>query len=230
MCEPSTRRIRSRSVYKARASASTAISVARPMREALYNLKLRAPSSEETSVTVQVEKDGFISDATSVKIQASQSAQANLAQCRTIVESTSCMHLQGKPVTGDVDFELAPDDSRVHYLEVAEGDGLILSIKHDRATFDGVVAQRHRDESQTLYDVVGVDGSDVTLLKVRRDDLSPHKRQFTPAELEIGENVACLYPHTGRYKLTCKAPGLRLCGPLSKLSHQEIGQRRALCS
>ena len=50
-------------------------------------LKLRAPSSTETSVTVQVEKDGFISDATSVKIQASQAAQANLALRRTHCQS-----------------------------------------------------------------------------------------------------------------------------------------------
>ena len=52
------------------------------------------------------------------------------------------------------------------------------TIKHDRATFDRVVAQRHRDESRTFYDVVGVDGSDVTLLKVRQDDFT-HQRQST---------------------------------------------------
>ena len=119
----------------------------------------------------------------------------------------------GKPVTGDVDFLLEPDDSRSPLPEVVEGDGLVLAIKHDRATFDGVVAQRHRDESQTFYDVVGVDGSDVTLLKVAAEDLFPTKDNLLQRELEVGENVACLYPHAGRYKLTCKAPGLRLSGP-----------------
>ena len=64
--------------------------------------------------------------------------------------------------------------------------------------------------------IVGVDGSDVTLLKVRREDLAPTKDNLMQRELEIGENVVCLYPHAGRYRLTCKAPGLRLCGPSLK--------------
>ena len=125
-----------------------------------------------------MEKDGFISDATTVKIQASQVAAANLALRRTIVRVDVVHASSGKPVTGDVDFLLEPDDSRAPLPEVSEGDGLVLAIKHDRATFDGVVAQRHRDESQTFYDVVGVDGSDVTLLKVLRRRPLPNKRQF----------------------------------------------------
>ena len=130
-----------------------------------------------------MEKDSFISDATSVKIQASQSAQANLALRRTIVRVDVVHASSGKPVTGDVDFELAPDDSRSPLPCVEAGDGLILSIKHDRSTFDGVVAQRHRDNDQTTYDVVGVDGSDVTLLKVRREDLAPAKDNLRQREL-----------------------------------------------
>ena len=47
----------------------------------------------------------------------------------------------------------------------------------------------------------------------RREDLAPSKDNLMQRELEIGENVACFYPHAGRYRLTCKAPGLRLCGP-----------------
>ena len=193
-------------------------------------LKLRAPSQEATSVTVQVEKDNFISDITNVRIQASQTAAANLALRRTLVKVDVVHASTNKPVTGDVDFELAPDDSRSPLPEVSEGDGLVLAIKHDRSTFDGVIAQRHRDENQTFYDVVGVDGSDVTLLKVRREDLAPTKENMLQRELEIGENVACLYPHAGRYRLTCKAPGLRLCGPSLRTFSSRDWTERGLCS
>ena len=123
-----------------------------------------------------MEKDGFISDITNVRIQASQTAAANLALRRTIVKVDVVHASSGKPVTGDVDFELAPDDSRSPLPEVSEGDGLVLSIKHDRATFDGVIAQRHRDENQTFYDVVGVDGSDLTSVKSEKGRPFPNKR------------------------------------------------------
>ena len=58
-----------------------------------------------------------------VRIQASQAAAANFALRRTIVRVDVVHASSGKPVTGDVDFLLAPDDSRSPLPEVAEGDG-----------------------------------------------------------------------------------------------------------
>ena len=123
----------------------------------------------------------------------------------------------GRKVNTNASMQLSTSLLKRRRLHEAAEVLLQMALK-DRRRSPGyvlsMVAQRHRDENQTFYDVVGVDGSDVTLLKVRREDLAPTKDNMLQREMEIGENVACLYPHAGRYRLTCKAPGLRLCGPL----------------
>ena len=172
-------------------------------------LKVRAPKETPTCITLRLEKGGFIGDTTTVSIQAQATELLHFALRRTIIQVSVVHASSGKAVLGDVEFELTPDDARVPLPAVGPGDGLVMTVAHDGACFDGVVSQRHRCEGRTSYDVVGVDGSDLALTSVRREDLGGDVQR----ELEIGETVSCAYPHRGRYIIKCGAPGLRLAGP-----------------